>query len=57
MKTPPNNPEFSRFTEAMRTILKVSKAELNQRMKAEKRKPKGASASRVSGASSATSQG
>jgi hypothetical protein len=56
MKLPPNNPEFTRFTEAMRSILKVSKAELNQRMKAEKRKPK-ASASRDSGASSATSQG
>jgi len=55
MKRPPDNPEFARFTEAMRTILKVSKTELNERMKTEKRKPK-TSASRVSGDSSATHQ-
>jgi len=53
MKRPPDNPEFARFTDAMRTILKVSKTELNERMKTEKRKPK-TSASRVSGDSSAT---
>ncbi len=40
MKTPPDNSEFARFTSAMRGIMKVSKAELNRRMKAEKRKPK-----------------
>jgi hypothetical protein len=51
MKPPPNNPEFARFTGAMRDILKVSKVEMNQRIEAEKRKPK-ASASPVSGASS-----
>jgi hypothetical protein len=56
MKTPPNNLEFTRFTDAMRKILKVSKAELNERIKAEKRKSK-IPASRDSGASSATSQG
>lgn len=49
MKTPPNDPEFSRFTEAMRTILKVSKTELNRRLEAEKRKP---TASPSSGAQS-----
>jgi hypothetical protein len=36
MKTPPKNPEFSRFTDAMRTIMKVSKTELQRRMEAEK---------------------
>jgi hypothetical protein len=51
MKPPPDNPEFARFTEAMRTIVKVSKVEMNRRIEAEKRKPK-ASASRVSGAAS-----
>jgi hypothetical protein len=36
MKTPPDNPEFARFTEAMKTIVKVSKVELQRRMEAEK---------------------
>ena len=36
MKTPPNNPEFNRFTDAMKTILKVSKTEMVQRIEAEK---------------------
>jgi len=40
MKTPPDNPEFARFTSAMRQIMTVSKTELNRRMEAEKRKPK-----------------
>jgi hypothetical protein len=31
MKTPPDNPEFAKFTEAMRTIVKVSKVELQRR--------------------------
>ena len=43
MKRPPNNPEFARFTEAMRTIMTVPKSAIQT----EKRKPK-ASASRVS---------
>lgn len=47
MKTPPNNPEFARFTDAMRTIVKVSKVELNRRIEAEKQKPSKTSASRV----------
>lgn len=51
MKTPPSNPEFERFTDAMRSLMKVSKTEISERMKAQRRKP-GASASRVSGAAS-----
>ncbi len=47
MKPPPDNPEFARFTGAMRKIMKVSKAEINRRIEAEKRKPK-SSASPVS---------
>ncbi|HEY1984942.1 MAG TPA: hypothetical protein VGG85_06010 [Terracidiphilus sp.] len=37
MKTPPDNPEFARFTKAMQTIVKVSKTELNRRLEAEKK--------------------
>lgn len=33
MKTPPDNPEFAKFTEAMRMIMKVSKVELQRRDK------------------------
>lgn len=51
MKSVPQNPEFANFTDAMRTILKVSKTELQRRINEEKRKPK-ASASHVSGVSS-----
>jgi hypothetical protein len=51
MKTPPDNPEFARFTDAMKTIVKVSKVELQRRMEAEKRTPK-AIASRASRARS-----
>jgi hypothetical protein len=40
MKPPPKGPEFTRFTEAMRGIMKVSKTELQRRMEAEKRTPK-----------------
>lgn len=47
MKRPPDNPEFARFTKAMRCIMTVSKADIAQDLKARKRKPK-ASASRVS---------
>ncbi len=36
MKKPPDNPEFQRFTSAMRDILKVSKTELQRRMEDEK---------------------
>jgi len=31
MKTPPSDPEFAKFTEAMREIMKVSKVELQRR--------------------------
>jgi hypothetical protein len=37
MKPPPDNPEFARFTDAMKTILKVSKVELNRRIEATKK--------------------
>jgi hypothetical protein len=47
MKTPPDNPEFSKFTDAMRTIVKVSKTELNRRIQAEKKRKTKPSASRV----------
>ncbi len=46
MKRPPNDPEFAHFTDAMRTIMKVSKADIQKAMKEEKRKPR-ASASRA----------
>ena len=36
MKTPPNTPEFARFTTAVRDILKVSKNEMNERIEAHK---------------------
>jgi hypothetical protein len=36
MITPPDNPEFARFTEAMREVVKVSKTELQKRLEAEK---------------------
>jgi hypothetical protein len=42
MKTPPDNPEFTRFTDAMRDIVKVAKVEMQRRIEEEKRKPKGA---------------
>jgi hypothetical protein len=41
MKTPPDTPEFTRFTHAMKDILKVSKTELQKRIDAEKRRPSG----------------
>jgi hypothetical protein len=30
MKTPPDNPEFARFTEAMKTIMKVPKTAIQK---------------------------
>jgi hypothetical protein len=38
MKPPPDNPEFRRFTSAMRTIMGVSKAELKKREEAQKKR-------------------
>jgi len=36
MKKPPENPEFARFTEAVRHIMGVSKNEIKEREAAEK---------------------
>jgi hypothetical protein len=36
MKPPPSTPDFTRFTTAMRDILKVSKSEMQTRMEAQK---------------------
>jgi hypothetical protein len=36
MKTPPETPEFARFTTAMRDILKVSKDDIRNRIEAQK---------------------
>jgi len=36
MKKPPDDPEFAKFTAAMRGIMKVSKEELNRRIEAER---------------------
>jgi hypothetical protein len=36
MKTPPTTPEFARFTNAMRDILKVSKSEMQKRIETQK---------------------
>jgi hypothetical protein len=41
MKKPPDNPEFVRFTEAMRHIMGVSKTEIKEREAAEKINKKG----------------
>ena len=47
MKRPPTNPEFFRFTAAVKDILKVSKDEMKARIEAHKeagkRLPKGSS--------------
>jgi hypothetical protein len=53
MKPPPDNPEFRKFTGAMRTIMSVSKAELKKREEAQKkRKRSKTSASPVPASSS-----
>lgn len=55
MVKPPDNPEFARFTDAMRRIMRVSKSELTKRMQAEKKgKRSKASASPGSAAASKT---
>jgi hypothetical protein len=38
VKTPPDSPEFSRFTQAMRSIVGVSKVEIQKRIEAEKKR-------------------
>lgn len=55
MKKPPDNPEFAKFTEAMRGIMKVSKAELQRRMEDEKKGKRATTVSPVP-ASSSTSE-
>ena len=40
MKRPPSDPEFTRFTDAMRRIMKVSKADIQKDIQTAKRKPK-----------------
>jgi len=40
MKPPPDNPEFARFTEAMRHIMGVSKIAMTRRKESAKRKGK-----------------
>jgi hypothetical protein len=37
MKAPPDNPEFVRFTKAMKKIMGVSKAELQRRIEEDKK--------------------
>jgi hypothetical protein len=37
MKPPPDTPEFAKFTEALKTMLKVSKTELQMRIEEDKR--------------------
>jgi hypothetical protein len=37
MKPPPDTPEFTRFTEALKTMLKVSKTEMQRRIEEDKR--------------------
>jgi len=40
MKPPPDTPEFQRFTDALKQILKVSKPELQARMAAQRKSGK-----------------
>jgi hypothetical protein len=40
MKTPPDTPEFARFTEAVREIMKVSRSEMQQRIEEQKQSGK-----------------
>jgi hypothetical protein len=57
MKKPPDNPEFARFTAAMRKIMKVSKVELQRRMEAEKKGKRFKTSASPSVASSSTQAG
>jgi hypothetical protein len=41
MKPPPATPEFRKFTEALKTMLKVSKTEMQKRMEEDKATRKG----------------
>ena len=55
MKRPPDNPEFRRFTDAMRTIMSVSKTELKKREEAEKKEKQAKRPASPSVVSSSTS--
>jgi len=55
MKKPPDDPEFRRFTQAMRTIMSVSKREMYKRERAEKREKEAKRPASPSAASSSTS--
>jgi hypothetical protein len=53
MKPPPDNPEFAKFTDALRKVMSVSKVELQRRIEEEKQAKKAKrSASHVPPASS-----
>jgi len=56
MKTPPDNPEFAKFTQAMRKIMGVSKTELQRRIEAEKKEKQAKRPASPVPASSSTSQ-
>ncbi|MGB6690503.1 MAG: hypothetical protein WBE76_21925 [Terracidiphilus sp.] len=47
MKPTPNTPEFDRFKDALRRMMKVSKVEMNRRIEAEKKRKAKPSASPV----------
>lgn len=49
MKTPPDSPEFAKFSQAMRDILGVSKEELQKRIDAEKREREAKASASASG--------
>jgi hypothetical protein len=56
MKKPPDNPEFARFTTAMRHIMGVSKVELQRRMAAEKKGKRSKASASPSVASASTQE-
>jgi len=57
MKKPPDNPEFAKFTAAMRHIMGVSKTEMQRRIEDEKKEKRvKTSASPVPAVSDSTSQ-
>jgi hypothetical protein len=54
MKPPPDNPEFRRFTRAMKTIMGVSKADLQKQLAEEKKGKRTKSSASPAPASSST---
>jgi len=57
MKKPPDNPEFARFTRAMRRIMGVSKVEVQRRMEEEKKRKRSKTSASPSVAASSTQVG